>query len=797
MWLICSCYKFFRMPCKTSWLIIGMLISGTVHAQLISGKITSDRQLPVANASVYLLNTNYRTTSDASGSFSLRNIAFGNYILSVSAVGFATVDRTIKVGAGSATHVEIYLADALKTLDEVVVTAQKREELLQNIPVSITSLSSKQIEQFRLWDSKDLTAIIPGLYSNNSGDERNVTSIRGIVTTSYDPAIATYVDGVNQFTLDTYIATLNDVERIEVLRGPQGTLYGRNAMGGVINIITKQPSNTTTGYAELTAGNYGLLRLSAGFRTPIIKNKLFFGVAGVLNARNGFYTNEFNNSSFDRQQSFAGNYYLKYIPVAKWDITANIKHQDNTNHGPFPLVNGIDEAFRHPFLLSQDAVAKMIDHTWDLSLSVVHKGHGFNFTSLSAWQTNYRYYNAPIDGDFSAADAVTIINNYGDKWNKVRTFTQELRFTSPGNSNSSLKWTAGSYFFYENNPAKQATHFGRDAALVGSPDSNFSLINTTRAKSTGAAVYGQISYPINKQLSITGGLRYDYENKQLSVLGEYEMDGQPSFVIQPDTSASVHYSAISPRIGLDFAATRKSNVYASYSRGYRTGGLTQLSSDPSQPPLFPYKPEYSNNIEAGIKNSLFQNRMRLNLALFYTLVTDAQVPTLILPDAITVTKNTGKLTSKGGEIEISSAPVKGLQVDDNFGYTDAAYHALNISQNGSVVDLAGNKQIFTPTTTNMAAVLYSFYTSLAHTIKITARGEWISLGKEYFDLSNTISQSPYSLFNIRFGISLQHFDLFVWGRNITNKRYIAYAYDFGAIHLGDPKTFGISLAARF
>jgi iron complex outermembrane receptor protein len=652
------------------------------------------------------------------------------------------------------------------------------------------------VEQYRLWNSKELTAIVPNLYSNNSGDERNVTSIRGIVTTSYDPAIATYVDGVTQFSLDTYIASLSDIERIEVLRGPQGTLYGRNAMGGVINIITKQPTNATRGFAELNIGNYGLQRFSAGIRTALIKNKLFFGASGVFNKRNGFYTNKFTNTSFDKQQIFAGNYYLRFIPSAKWAIALNLKHQDNRNNGPFPLVNGVEDALQSPFQLSQNAIAKMIDNTLNTSLSIDHKGTSFNFTSLTAWQTNHRYYNAPLDGDFSPADAVTVINNYGGEWNKVKVFTEEVKFTSPGNTASPFKWTAGSYFFHQYNPNKQATHFGKDAGLLGIPDSNFSLINTTKAKNTGVALYGQITYALNKKLSLIAGLRYDYENKNLSVLGEYQPDGAASFVIRPDTSATQDFSAISPKVGLHFSAAANTNVFITYSRGYRTGGLTQLSSDPSQPPLYPYKPEYSYNIEGGIKNNFFQNRVHLNVTLFYTRVSDAQVPTLILPDAITVTKNTGKLTSKGAELELSAAPAKGLQVDYNFGYTNATYHTLKISQNGSVVDLNGRKQIFTPDITSMTAIQYTFYISSTHNIKLVARGEWFYLGNEYFDLANSISHKPYSLLNVRIGISSKPVDVFFWGRNIGNKKYIAYAYDFGAVHLGDPKTFGITVAAK-
>lgn len=144
-----------------------------------------------------------------------------------------------------------------RQLDEVTVTAQKQEENQQEVPVSMSSLTDKEIRQFRLWNNRDLSGLFPNFYAAHSGDGRTVNSIRGISTTSYDPAVATYIDGVIQFDLDTYINPLLDVERIEVLRGPQGTLYGRNAMGGVINIITKKPSNETKGFLEWILGIIG------------------------------------------------------------------------------------------------------------------------------------------------------------------------------------------------------------------------------------------------------------------------------------------------------------------------------------------------------------------------------------------------------------------------------------------------------------------------------------------------------------------------------------------------------------
>jgi len=244
------------------------------------GKITSAISEPVPGATIHILNTNFGTASNPDGTFELKNVIPGTYRVQISAIGFATVEQQISIEANSSLNVE--LKESATQLDAVVVTAQKTEEEIQKIPVSITALSSRQIQQYRLWNSKDISAITPNLYSANSGDNRNVTSIRGIATTSYDPSVATYIDGVNQFGLDTYIAQLSDIERIEVLRGPQGTLYGRNAMGGVINIITKQPTNRPTGFGEVNIGNYGQQRYSLGFRTPLIKDKLFLGISGMI-----------------------------------------------------------------------------------------------------------------------------------------------------------------------------------------------------------------------------------------------------------------------------------------------------------------------------------------------------------------------------------------------------------------------------------------------------------------------------------------------------------------------------------
>lgn len=785
------------MKRKVLYVLVALLCAGGVRAQTrLTGTVTNVGGDAIRGVTAHVLNTEVVVVSDSAGRFVLPVLPPGRYTVELSSMGYTTLARVVDIG-GANTNVRFVLASALSQLDAVTVTADKKEELLQDVPVSVTAISARQVDAFRLWDIKDITAIVPNLYSGNSGDGRNVTSIRGITTTSYDPAVATYIDGVNQFSLDTYIPELNDIERIEVLRGPQGTLFGRNAMAGVVNIITKQPTNAVHGFAEVDGGNYGLQRYSAGVRMPLIRDRLFAGVAAAYNQRDGYYTNDYTHRSYDRQHGFSGNYYLKYLPGAGWSLTANVKQQANRNWGAFPLAASPAEAFAHPYHLDQNAIGKMVDNTLDASLAVKHSGAAVDLSSQTTWQHNYRYYDPGVDGDFSPADAVTIINNYGHAWNNVRVFTEELRLGSADSRVSPFNWTAGAYFFQQYEPNEQATHFGADAALVGSPVSNFSSIGITRARNTGIAGFGQVNYRLAHGLELIAGVRYDYEHRYLNVEGLYQPDGAPAMVSTPDTAAALHFSAVSPKVGARYIVNDHTMVFATYNRGYRPGGLTQLSSDPTQPPLYTFDPEYSNNIEAGVKDDWLDHKLRLNVTAFLSHVNNAQVPTLILPAAITVTRNTGKLISEGVELETMAKPLKGLQLDYSFGYTDAHYSSLDLSENGAAVDLAGKKQIFTPRATSMLTCQYSLGLSARGAVRLVAHGEWVWLGREYFDLANTISQAPYSKFNARVGVSSKWLEVFVWARNLGAAKYIEYAYDFGAVHLGDPRTYGVSVKTEW
>jgi iron complex outermembrane recepter protein len=759
-----------------------------------SGTVHDAKGKPIQGATIYLLNTNFRTSTGADGHFTIANIPSATYSVRISAVGYAALIKSVTISPSNL-NIGITLADANKQLDEVLVTAQKTDEDPQKLPLSLSVISSKQVDDDKLWDTKDLTAIVPNLYASNSGDDRNVTSIRGVATTSYDQAVTTYVDGVNQFDLDTYIAQLEDIERIEVLRGPQGTLYGRGAMGGVINIITKQPDNEVRGFAEADYGNYNQQRYTLGLRAPLVKDKLFLGVSGLYTSQNGFYTNLYNNTKFDDQHSFLGNYYLKYLATSRLTLTLNVKNVENRNNGAFTLAADPAMALAQPFTVDQNATTTMVDNILNASLSVQYTGHWFNFTSQSAYQTDYRYYEQPIDGDFSPLDIVSIVNNYGKNYNKVKVGTQEFRFSSV--ASSKLKWVAGTYFFYQYDPNKQGTHFGADAADDGAPFPYFTDIATNISHNYGIAFYGQATYPVAPKLNATVGLRYDDEQDKESIEGEFQKDGQPAVVTRSDTASSAKFSAVSPKASLDYQFTTNDNVYALYSAGFRAGGITQLGSDPTQPPLLDYKPEHSNNFEIGTKNTFFNDRLKANFTVYYTEIYDVQVPTLVLPAAITIIRNAGKLNSKGAELELLLKPFDGFEAGYNLGTTDAKFTSLNLSSNGTSVNLDGNRQVFTPDMTSMLIVQYGYPIGNDGKTRLVAHGEWRYLGSQYFDLANTIEQKGYNLFNARLGVSTKKLDVFLWESNIFNKHYIDYAYDFGATHLGNPRTFGVSVRTNF
>lgn len=748
------------------------------------GTIIKDHQVKVLNSPASLSNEDATSTT-----FIL--YTKGKYDLLVSAEGYA--EKVISIQLDGDKNIIVQLDAVYKKLNDVVVTAEKQETPLYKTAASISSLNGNQIRDMRIWEIADLSGITPNLTLSNSGDNRNVTGIRGIVTTSYEQAVATYIDGVAQFSLDTYIPQLNDVESIEFIRGAQGTLYGRNAMGGVINITTKKPGNKVSGNADVQFGSNGQQRYTAGIKTPFIKNKLFGSFSVMHDKRNGFFKNDFNNSDFDKQNQTLIDLQLRYLINNKWSIQADHKRYIANNNGAFPLVNDMNELINNPYHLAQNSIGMMKDRTENSSIVVKRNGSRINLSLQTALQNNYRYYTNSLDGDFSTFDIVGVYNNYGKEFNKVDVLTNEFRVSSASLNDSKVSWSAGLFQFIQKSPTKQATIFGDDAGLYGLPETNFALISTNIASNNGVAAYANVKHHITDKLSINAGIRADRENRKLSIKGEYGLTPEPIATLTPEESGKTNFSAISPRLGFQYNPNESQLIYINYSRGFRTGGLSGITSDPSQAPLVGYKPEYSNMFEIGVKGEDNSKTFRYSAAVFYNAVTDIQAPRLLLPDAVTVIRNAGKMNSSGAELELIYKPAKGLTLQYAGGITNAQYKSLKGVSNGSEIDLSNKKQVYTPNTTQYFAVQYQIKLG---TSNLNLRTEYSFIGDQYFDLSNQIKQEGYGLLNFRASYRIAQFDFSVWGRNLAGKKYIAYAYDFGAAHLGDPRMIGGGIGVK-
>ncbi len=378
----------------TTLLITLCGFSALAQSGKLQGRVTTIQGTAINRSTVKLLNTNLGSLSDSGGGYSIQNLDAGNYKISVSAIGYAAQLKSINIRKGQTLIVDFQLAESNQQLEETVISAEKRQESIQNTPAAITALDAKQIRDYRIWDITGLTAIAPGLFTVEHGNSTssNFLNIRGVMGFSNEQAVATYVDGVYQSDYFSAPPLFNDVQSIEILRGPQGTLYGRNAFGGVVNITTKQPGNTPSGYAEVNLGNYGQQRYTVSLSVPVIKNKLFASGSFTYNHRGSIYFNEYTNSGFDRREDYSGNFNLRYLPSAKWSLALNVKTENDNDRGSFPWLGSYKEVLKNPYQVNTNNTNIERRKNWNTSLAANYYGNKFNFTSVSSY-TNWHGYS--------------------------------------------------------------------------------------------------------------------------------------------------------------------------------------------------------------------------------------------------------------------------------------------------------------------------------------------------------------------------------------------------------------------
>jgi iron complex outermembrane receptor protein len=781
----------------------GLLFVFNGSAQTINGRVIDYQFHPVPNAQVEVLNSVQTTTTNESGSFILR-LPKGSYYIKTTAPLFNTNTSNVEV-SDSSVAIVIQLHSSTKELESIVVTATKREETNIKIPIAVTSLAAERLTTQHIWELEHLAALVPNLqYANLGVGYQQQIAIRGISVFSETPSVATYVDGVNALDIAANGMHLIDIDRIEILRGPQGTLFGRNAMGGVINITTKQPSNITNAQSEISLGNQGLKRFSFSIKTPLVIKKLFLGLTGQFQELHGFYTNNLSNkTSFLHQPlagtvedgkrmgdetSWYGNLHLKYLHNDAMSIVLNSKFQHDYSNGAsayYQAVENSEIAIKEPYTMAVNKLGSNSRLVSNSSIAITYDHYKFRLLSTTAYQYILQAYKG-IDQDLYPYDLGTGFSfqkKLGDAYPQG-VFSQELRFTSPSR-NSKLKWTTGLYLFCQDYNKRYATVY-EDLALFFGLQPGTEIYKTDQLN-TGVALYGNVDYTFKNKWTLNIGLRLDYEHRRSDVARYYILSNNQISYSVPDTTLQSHFQAASPKFSLQYSFSESQNIYISYSRGFRAGGNNMFSRGK----YAQYLPEYSDNVELGHKLSAFKNRLTINSCLFFLYWQNMQLDMQPEP-GIWIINNVGRAMSYGLEVEVNAKPLKGLEVDMALGVNNSRYGNFNfLGQN-----IKGNHTILAP--------LYTFTlgaqqtVAISKTLNMSVRAEYRSIGKQYFDLTNTIQQPAYHLLNLQASLIHKHFSFSFWCQNVTNTKYLTYAMPgyFKNALINRPRMFGTTLSIK-
>jgi iron complex outermembrane receptor protein len=722
---------------------------------------------PIADAQISVLNSPQTAATSAEGTFQLTGLTPGRRTFVVVRIGYARMTATATIEAGKVTNLEVKLSASSVRLGEIVVTAEKEEQRIQEAPVAVAVISTEQIERAAIKTPSELTGFVPNLVQAFGGGAGfNLVSIRGVnaVTgaTSYENAIAVYVDGVYQFDGADANIQLGDIDRIEVLRGPQGTLYGRGALGGVVSIFTKTPTNAKRGYFSADFGNYSQMKYVGTVSGPLVRDKLFALVEGIYFRRGGI--SEFPTGlDADKDRTWGGNARVRYLATDKLNFGLNAKIERAPAFGSFPWAESDSFAFANPYLATFGPEPnEEFRNQGGYSFEARYNSRSVQVTSVSAYQRTFRGTGPDgLDVDFTPLKLLTssygIEGTFSEPGYLNHAWTEELQLGSAAGTASPFKWTLGGYVFDQNSPIVTDVFIAQALSPFGA---DYRSQNTSHLDSKGYALFGQATYTINNKVDLTAGLRRDHHTALTSQVGQVLVSGGPTIPV-PLRSAEATANAWSPKASIAFRPNERVTVYGLFSRGFRPGGNNLVGVLIQQPST--YQPEFTSNFEGGVKLTSANGRVRANLTGFYFKWIDQQVNSYDFTTFSSVTLNTGRSTSKGVELEFSALPARHLEVDWNLGLLSAKFDSLNLSLDPNNPErYDGNYIPFSPKVTSNLAATTDFPIG-SRGNRVVIQGEWRYLGRHFFDLANNITSDPYSLFSARAAVTIGDFDLAVWG----------------------------------
>ncbi len=643
-------------------------------------------------------------------------------------------------------------AKDLTSLESLTVTAQKSEETAQKIPMSISVFDDLAIEDKSINSLDDIAKYTPSLLLFQTGQQGLTSpSIRGISANilSYSTPVSLYVDGVSTMNSFGFSDALGDIERIEVLKGPQGTLYGKNAEVGVINIITKKPNNETRGKIFFTLGNDGKQEYGANASGAIIQDTLYVGASFKHYEKDGFIKNTVTNSYINQKENNYGKLHLRYTPTDELDISliASKSKNDNGAHDWASAKEGVPE-------VTSNLAGTSTPTTESIALKVNYSVD--SNTKIKSITTKRKHTDkAAVDTDFSALTKRHLFKDF-----EFNTLSQELRYET---KISDTKVVTGIYFDKEDNDIYIKALTPLDPTGTMAKPQNLS--------SDSIGIFSNIIYPINEKWTINTGIRYDKENKEMEV---------------PEARIALeeNWSHISPKLSLQYAINQDSLTYATIAQGYRAGGFNPYAAENKKS----YNDESLASYELGYKGMFVNNRVKFNASIYYMNIDDMQVEETLVPGIVYMV-NAASATSKGVELEFEALVSQNLMLFASAGYNDTTFDKFS--------DNTGNHK----GNTNPYAPKYNFNigTQYRNNSGYFARVDLNGYGKTYFDKSNKNYQDAYTLVNTKIGYEAKSYDLYLYANNLLDKEHDAKgAYFRGAATIfKEDREIGVKLAYRF
>ncbi len=675
------------------------------------------------------------------------------------------------------------------TLPTVTVTAQKEPADVRTLPASVTALSASSLEQAGISIVSDGAIYAPNTYfSDFTARKLTNARFRGIGSSPANPAITTFIDSVPQLNSNSASIDFLDVSQLEFVRGPQSALFGRNTLGGLVNVISARPSLTGwTGGAAVPFGSEGAREFRGRVSGPLGRT-VAVGLALGYGERDGFTRNVITGNDIDARSAWSGKGQLLWTPAANWEARV-IVTGERARDGDYAL-NDLAALRDNPFEAARDFEGRT---DRDLLATTVLTRREGQRVALSTTTGFVRWKTQDLtDLDYTPASLIT-----RDNTEKDFQFTQEVRLASAAaapvrlTSGASLKWQTGVFFFSQQYEQDAINTF---SPFLLSPLVGFEVDQHTPSGTLddlGVGLYGQGTVTFNERFDLSLGARLDHEQKEAVLDTFFEPQIAPPSSVNEDAS----FSSVSPQLALAYRFDQHQMIYATAGRGFKAGGFNPASPAGSEA----YGKEHTWNLEGGVKASWAEGKVSANAAIFSIEWDDLQLnlPNLSAPGQFYIA-NVGAATSRGVEIEVSARPTAAVDIFSALGYTRARF---GDGSNSSGADVSGNK---VPNTPEYTATVGAQLTRPMGAATLYGRGEMVFYGAFEYDDANSARQEAYSLANFRGGVRGKFLFAEGWVRNAFDTRYIPVAFAYGPFapsgfvgESGRPRTFGISAGVSF